>query len=39
LNAQGAEPSPLNTDEYTVFVKKEVDKWAKVVTATGMTTE
>lgn len=39
LNAQGAEPSPLNTDEYTAFVKKEVDKWAKVVTATGMTTD
>jgi tripartite-type tricarboxylate transporter receptor subunit TctC len=39
LNAQGAEPSPLNTDEFTPFVKKEVEKWAKVVTATGMTTE
>jgi tripartite-type tricarboxylate transporter receptor subunit TctC len=39
LNAQGAEPSPLNTDEFTPFVKREVEKWAKVVTATGMTTE
>jgi tripartite-type tricarboxylate transporter receptor subunit TctC len=39
LNAQGAEPSPLGTDEFTPFVKKEVDKWAKVVTLTGMTAE
>ncbi len=39
LNAQGAEPSPLNTDEFTPFVKREVEKWAKVVTATGMTVE
>ena len=39
LNAQGAEPSPLNTDEFTPFVKREVDKWARVVTLTGMTAE
>jgi tripartite-type tricarboxylate transporter receptor subunit TctC len=39
LNAQGAEPAPLATDEFTPFVKSEVEKWAKVVTATGMTTE
>lgn len=39
LNAQGAEPSPLNTDEFAPFVKHEVEKWAKVVTATGMTAE
>ena len=39
LNAQGAEPSPLGTDEFTPFVKKEVDKWAKVVTLTAMTVE
>jgi tripartite-type tricarboxylate transporter receptor subunit TctC len=39
LNAQGAEPSPLNTDQFTPFVKREVEKWAKVVTATGMTTD
>jgi tripartite-type tricarboxylate transporter receptor subunit TctC len=39
LNAQGAEPSPLNTDEFTPFVKREVDKWAKVVTITGMQAE
>ncbi|MDB5809054.1 MAG: hypothetical protein JWN94_1176 [Betaproteobacteria bacterium] len=39
LNAQGAEPSPLNTDQFSQFVKHEVEKWAKVVTATGMTAE
>ena len=39
LNGQGAEPAPLNTDQFTSFVKREVDKWAKVVTATGMTTD
>ncbi|MEO8441536.1 MAG: tripartite tricarboxylate transporter substrate binding protein [Betaproteobacteria bacterium] len=39
LNAQGAEPSPLGTDEFTPFVKKEVEKWGKVVTLTGMTAE
>ena len=39
FNAQGAEPSPLETDEFAVFVKREVEKWAKVVAATGMTAE
>ncbi len=39
LNAQGAEPSPLATDEFALFVKSEVEKWAKVVVATGMTAE
>ena len=39
LNAQGAEPSPLPADEFAPFVKREVEKWAKVVAATGMTVE
>ena len=39
LNAQGAEPSPLATEEFTAFVKNEVEKWAKVVAATGMTVD
>jgi tripartite-type tricarboxylate transporter receptor subunit TctC len=39
LNAQGAEPAPLGTEEFTVFVKSEIEKWAKVVTATRMTAE
>ena len=37
LNASGAEPSPLGPDEFALFVKSEVEKWAKVVAATGMT--
>jgi tripartite-type tricarboxylate transporter receptor subunit TctC len=37
LQASGAEPSPLGPDEFAAFVKSEVDKWAKVVAATGMT--
>ncbi|MDB5904338.1 MAG: hypothetical protein JWM26_3216 [Betaproteobacteria bacterium] len=39
FHAQASEPSPLASDEFAAFVKKEVDKWAKVVAATGMTTE
>jgi|SRR5882672_7209218 len=39
LNAAGAEPSPLATEEFAAFVKSEVEKWAKVVAATGMTAE
>jgi len=37
LQASGAEPSPLGPDEFATFVKSEVEKWAKVVAATGMT--
>jgi tripartite-type tricarboxylate transporter receptor subunit TctC len=39
LNAAGAEPSPMPTEEFSAFVKKEIDKWGKVVAATGMTVE
>jgi len=39
LNAAGAEPAALATDEFAAFVKSEVEKWAKVVTATGMTVD
>ena len=39
LQARGAEPSPLGPDEFTAFVKKEVEKWAKVVESTGMTAQ
>jgi tripartite-type tricarboxylate transporter receptor subunit TctC len=39
FHAQGAEPSPLATEEFAPFVKSEVEKWAKVVAATGMTAE
>lgn len=36
FNSQGAEPSPLASDEFAVFVKSEIAKWAKIVAATGM---
>jgi tripartite-type tricarboxylate transporter receptor subunit TctC len=39
LNAQGAEPAPLATEEFIAFVKNEVEKWAKVVAVTGMTAD
>lgn len=39
FHAQGAEPSPLGTEEFAAFVKSEIGKWAKVVAATGMTVE
>jgi tripartite-type tricarboxylate transporter receptor subunit TctC len=39
FNAQGAEPSPLPTQEFTAFVRKEVEKWGKVVAATGMSAD
>lgn len=39
FHAQGAEPSPLGADEFAAFVKSEIDKWAKVVAATGMSAE
>ncbi len=37
LQASGAESSPLGPDEFAAFVMSEVEKWAKVVAATGMT--
>jgi tripartite-type tricarboxylate transporter receptor subunit TctC len=39
FHAQASEPSPLGSDDFAAFVKKEVDKWAGVVAATGMTAE
>jgi tripartite-type tricarboxylate transporter receptor subunit TctC len=39
LNTQGAEPAPLGFEEFAPFLKSEVEKWAKVVAATGMTAE
>ena len=39
LNAAGAEPAALATGEFFAFVKSEVGKWGKVVTATGMTVD
>jgi hypothetical protein len=39
LNGAGAEPSPMPTGEFAPFVKSEVEKWGKVVAATGMTAD
>jgi tripartite-type tricarboxylate transporter receptor subunit TctC len=39
FHAQGAELSPLGTEDFAAFVRLEVEKWAKVVAATGMTAE
>jgi tripartite-type tricarboxylate transporter receptor subunit TctC len=39
FHAQGAEPSPLGTEEFAAFVKSELEKWRKVVAATGMSAE
>lgn len=39
FHAQGSEPSPLPSEEFTAFVKREVEKWGKVVAATGMTAQ
>ena len=36
FNLQGAEPSPLASEEFAAFVKSEIAKWAKIVAATGM---
>ncbi len=36
FNANGAEPSLLAQDEFTAFVKSEIEKWSRVVAATGM---
>lgn len=37
LSASGADPAPLGPAEFALFHKKEVEKWAKVVKAAGMT--
>ena len=39
FHAQGAEPSALSADAFAGFVRSEVEKWAKVVAATGMSVE
>lgn len=36
---QASEPSPLPADEFSAFVRKEVEKWGKVVAVTGMTAD
>jgi tripartite-type tricarboxylate transporter receptor subunit TctC len=39
FHSQGAELSPLATDAFSFFVRSEVEKWGRVVAATGMKPE
>jgi tripartite-type tricarboxylate transporter receptor subunit TctC len=35
LVAQGAEPIPMNVDEFSKFVRTEYETWAPIVKASG----
>jgi tripartite-type tricarboxylate transporter receptor subunit TctC len=39
LDALGLEPQPMPPGEFAAYVRSEVAKWAKIVKATGITTE
>ncbi len=39
LAAQGMEPQPGTAAEFTAYVKKEVDKWARIVKTVGLTVD
>jgi tripartite-type tricarboxylate transporter receptor subunit TctC len=39
LLSQGAEASPMSPDEFAAFLKKEIDKWGKVIKEAGIRTE
>ena len=39
LLSQGAEASPMSPDEFAAFLKKEIDKWGKVIKEAGMRAE
>jgi len=39
LLAQGAEASPMTPEEFGAFLKKEIDKWGKVIKAAGIKSE
>ncbi len=36
LSSQGAEPAPGSPEEFTAFIRSEIEKWAKVVRAANM---
>ena len=36
LSSQGAEPAPGSPEDFTAFIRREIEKWAKVVKAAGM---
>jgi tripartite-type tricarboxylate transporter receptor subunit TctC len=39
LSSQGAEPAPGTPEEFTAFIRSEIEKWAKVVKAANMKPE
>jgi tripartite-type tricarboxylate transporter receptor subunit TctC len=39
LSSQGAEPAPGTPEEFTAFIRSEIDKWARVVKAARMKPE
>ena len=39
LSSQGAEPAPGTPEEFTAFIRSEIDKWARVVRAANMKPE
>ena len=39
LLSQGAEAAPMTPDEFAAFLKKEIDKWGKVIKDAGIRTE
>jgi tripartite-type tricarboxylate transporter receptor subunit TctC len=39
LSSQGAEPAPGSAAEFAAFIRREIEKWTKVVKAAGMRAE
>jgi tripartite-type tricarboxylate transporter receptor subunit TctC len=39
LSSQGAEPAPGSAPEFSAFIRREIEKWSKVVKAAGMKPE
>jgi tripartite-type tricarboxylate transporter receptor subunit TctC len=35
IRALGSEPMPMTPDEFSSFIKHEIDKWLKVIAASG----
>ena len=36
MRAVGAEPVPTTPDEFGQFIRREIDKWAKVIAQSGL---